>query len=145
VLRRFIGCFSETRYNENCANCGNEMSLLHLGDFASQKYVRNRYAIGSHFVPGRRPLLRTWDPQSKFSGVHLDLKYGFNEPEGLDLRPARAEAIALQAKGRYWSGSTLGNRRIVCGFPYVRDLQTHSSGPKRKCRNHHWLRGSCTE
>jgi hypothetical protein len=92
-LRRFIGCFSETRNNENCANYGNEMSLLHGGTSP----LRNMYGIGMQSVP---PFLRTRDPQSKFSGVHLDLKYGFNEPEGFDLRAARAEAMPLQAKGR---------------------------------------------
>jgi hypothetical protein len=35
---------------------------------------------------------------NKDSGISQE--YGFNEPEGLDLRPARAEAIPLQAKGR---------------------------------------------
>ena len=47
-----ILCLDETRYNEDCAKCDNEISLLHGGDFASQKYLWNPYAIGSHVVPG---------------------------------------------------------------------------------------------
>ena len=36
-------------------------------------------------------------------------------------------------------GAAFVKLRIGCGLPYVRERQTHSSGPKRKRDSHHRL------